>query len=33
LNGADDATWDAKMAKDFGGPAPEERASAAGKAD
>jgi NAD(P)-dependent dehydrogenase (short-subunit alcohol dehydrogenase family) len=33
LNGADDATWDAKMARDFGEPTPEERASAAGKAD
>ncbi|HEY4906546.1 MAG TPA: SDR family oxidoreductase [Candidatus Acidoferrum sp.] len=33
LNSSDDATWDAKMAKDFGGPAPEERASAAGTAD
>jgi NAD(P)-dependent dehydrogenase (short-subunit alcohol dehydrogenase family) len=33
LNGADDATWDAKMARDFGGPPPEERSSAAGTAD
>jgi NAD(P)-dependent dehydrogenase (short-subunit alcohol dehydrogenase family) len=33
LNGADDATWDARMAKDFGGPTPDERAAAAGTAD
>ena len=33
LNGSDDATWNARMAKDFGGPTGEESASAAGAAD
>jgi NAD(P)-dependent dehydrogenase (short-subunit alcohol dehydrogenase family) len=33
LNGGDDATWNARMARDFGGPAAEESASAAGAAD
>jgi NAD(P)-dependent dehydrogenase (short-subunit alcohol dehydrogenase family) len=33
LNGADDATWDARMSNDFGGSPPEERSSAAGTAD
>ena len=33
LCGADDATWDARMARDFGGPAAEKGASAVGAAD